>query len=79
MTEWPPTPVGVSTSEFDFDKYRTKLRDMSDVELIEQGKMLRNLCSPAQNFGKLPKTQWAKQLSECREEWRRRHSKEAQK
>ena len=50
MTDWPPTPLGVSTSEFDFEKYRARLRKMSEEELVKQGKMLRTLCSPGSEF-----------------------------
>ena len=74
MSERPSTPVGINT-EFDLDKYRAQLWKMGDAELVMQGEMLARLCSPAQNFGKPPKEQWAKQLSECREEWRKRHPK----
>jgi hypothetical protein len=59
-------------SRFDLDRYRAKLREMSENKLIEEGKTLAFLCSPRQNFGKPPKEQWALQLIEARAEWRRR-------
>ncbi len=67
--------VGFSSYEFDFDKYREKLRDMGEADLVKEGTMLARLCSPAQNFGKPAPPQWAEQLKVCREEWRRRHPK----
>jgi hypothetical protein len=72
MTELPPIPVGVSTSEFDFEKYRAQLRQMADDDLIMHGEMLSRLSSPDQNFADPLNEQWVRQLNECREEWKRR-------
>jgi len=69
--------VAVGFDKFDEDKEREKLRKLSDAELIREGKAARYMCSPATNFGKPPRDEFLIALGLCKEEWRRRHPKQA--
>jgi hypothetical protein len=50
---------------------RAELAKMTDAELIELGKKLRECCRP--QSGQTRDKDWWKQLQEARAEWRRRH------
>jgi hypothetical protein len=59
----------------DIDFISERLRKMSDAELIEHGKSLRNLSDPkTQRPGANPA--FVLQLKLAREEWRRRYPKQ---
>jgi hypothetical protein len=58
----------------DAEQRRASLRQMSDKELLEAGKMLANLADPKTQHGK-PNPAFIEQLKEARVEWRRRHPK----
>jgi hypothetical protein len=54
--------------------FRERLRKMTDPELIQAGKNLRDLANPkTQRMG--PNPAFVEQLKEARAEWRRRHPK----
>jgi hypothetical protein len=60
----------------DEERRRASLREMSDKELLEAGKMLANLADPKTQHGK-PNPAFVQQLEEARAEWRRRHPRQA--
>ena len=62
-----------TTDEVDLEGYRARLRNLSDEELIREGKAGRYMCSPLANFGKPPRKVFVIQLEEVKAEWRRRH------
>jgi hypothetical protein len=64
-----------TSDEVDLERYRARLRQMTDEELIREGKTGRYLCSPTANFGKPPRKVFVVQLEEVKAEWRRRHPK----
>ena len=59
----------------DVEAFRSRLRKMTDVELLRFGKDNRYVCSPYANLGKPPLEAFVIQLREARAEWRRRHPK----
>jgi hypothetical protein len=59
---------------FELEDLRTRLRKMSDDELLRFGKAAREMSRPESNLGK-PSDVYVTQLREAREEWRRRHPK----
>jgi hypothetical protein len=56
----------------DVEELRTRLREMSDNQLIEFGRAARFMCSPEASFGESPRAAFLDQLNAAREEWRRR-------
>jgi cold shock CspA family protein len=52
---------------------RTRLRKMSDQELLRFGQAAKFMCLPEANFGKPPRQVFVIQLEEAREEWKRRN------
>jgi hypothetical protein len=61
------------TSEaVDLDELRTRLRKMTDADLIAFGNGARYMCSPKANLGKPPRQPFVIKLREARAEWRRR-------
>ena len=64
----------IQLTDFDVDALRTRLRKMSDEELLEFGKAARYMVSPRANMGKAPLPAFVLQLEEARAEWRQRHS-----
>jgi hypothetical protein len=58
---------------FDLEALRTRLRRMSDSELLRFGKSAHYMCSPAASLGKRPRKVFVIQLREAVEEWRHRH------
>lgn len=65
--------MAVGFEKFDEGKERERLLNLSDAELIREGKSARYMCSPAANFGKPPRDVYVAALRLCKEEWRRRH------
>jgi hypothetical protein len=65
----------VGFHEFDVEAVRTRIHKMSDEELLEYGKQMRQLVYPiTYGFnGKPTVSAFSIQLAEAREEWRRRH------
>jgi len=55
----------------DLEQLRTRLRKMSDTELIRFGKAARFMCRPGRK-GESPRECFVIQLEEARAEWRRR-------
>jgi hypothetical protein len=48
---------------------------MSDQELLRYGQAAKYMCSPRANMGKPPREEFVIQLSEARNEWRKRFPK----
>ena len=65
--------IAFESEEVQLQKLRERLRKMSDAELIQFGKTVRNLSAPRVGLTSDP---WKAQLDEARAEWRRRHPKE---
>jgi len=61
--------ISVESSD-ELEQLRTRLRKMSDEELVRFGKAARSLCRDP----RCPDT-FKRQLQEARAEWRRRHPK----
>jgi hypothetical protein len=57
----------------DVEAIRAKLRKLSDVELIREGRAARQLVSPVGRNGKPPRKAFMVCLEECIAEWQRRH------
>jgi hypothetical protein len=57
---------------FDVERFRERLRKMTDEQLIERGRAGRYMCSPSAYWGKGPRESYVIQLRETIEEWRRR-------
>ena len=64
-------------NELDLEALRTRLRRMSDRDLLRFGKSVRYMCTPEANLGKEPRKVLVIQLREAVEEWRRRHQGES--
>jgi hypothetical protein len=64
--------VGFLSDEEETKRRLTRLREMSDAELIQHGRALRRLARPLNRNVPAPES-FVKQLAEAREEWRRRH------
>jgi len=63
---------GGMNAPFDRAKYREKLWTISDAELIQEGKWIRETCRQHT----LPwDVMWDEKLADCKAEWRRRHPK----
>jgi hypothetical protein len=60
--------------DFDAEELRTRLRKITDEELLRSGKAGFYICSPEANFGKPPLEVFVVQLTECRAEWSRRRT-----
>jgi hypothetical protein len=67
--------MAVALVEFDEEKERSRLRRMSDEELIREGRAARYMCAPSTNFGKPLREIYIVTLRLAKEEWRRRHPK----
>ncbi len=52
----------------DADEVRTRLRQMSDEQLLRFGKAAAFMCSPRTNFGEPPREAFVIQLREARAE-----------
>jgi len=65
----------VGFQPFQLEDVRTRLRKMSDEELLRFGRAAASLCRPEGNFGHPPRAVFVEQLQEARVEWRRRHPK----
>jgi hypothetical protein len=65
--------IGFESEENKLRKLRERLRAMSDEELIQFGRSVRNLVR-AKRVSATPDS-WPAQLEAAREEWRRRHPK----
>jgi hypothetical protein len=63
---------GISLESEPIEKFRERVRRMSDDELIRQGKLVRGLCNDPK-----PLDVWVQKLKVLREEYRRRHPKTA--
>jgi hypothetical protein len=63
--------IGFESEEVQLRKLRDRLRTMSDAELIQFGRSLRNPCR-VKRVSATPDN-FEQQLKEAREEWRRRH------
>ena len=61
-------------NELDLEALRTRLRCMSERELLRFGRSARYICSSEANLGKEPRQVFVIQLREAVEEWRHRHS-----
>jgi hypothetical protein len=64
--------IAFESQEVQLQKLRERLRQMTDEELINFGKMVRGLSAPRVSVTPDP---WKAQLNEARTEWRRRHPK----
>ncbi len=60
-----------SNEPTDADEVRTRLRKMSDGQLLRFGKAAAFMCSPRANFNEPPREAFVIQLREARAEWRR--------
>jgi hypothetical protein len=58
--------------ELDLEALRSRLRGMSDRELLSFRKSARYMCSPEANLGKAPRQVFIIQLREAEKEWHRR-------
>jgi hypothetical protein len=63
-----------TADQIDLDDLRSRLRKMSDAQLLAFGKATRSMCSPAAHLGKPPRESFVIQLQEAREEWKRRRA-----
>jgi hypothetical protein len=63
-----------SNEPTDAGEVRTRLRMMSDEQLLRFGKAAAYMCSPKANFNEPPREAFVIQLLEARAEWRRRHA-----
>jgi hypothetical protein len=61
--------IAIQSSD-ELEQLRTRLRKMSDAQLVSFGKAARSLCRDP----RCPDT-FKRQLAEARAEWRRRHPK----
>ena len=73
--------VGFSNNENEvvLESLRTRLRKMSDQELLRFGQSAKYMCSPGANSGEPPRQVFLIQLREVRTEWERRKSEKEQK
>jgi hypothetical protein len=60
-------------ANLDLDQLRTRLANMTDVELRSFGQSAAYMCSPEANLGTEPRPVFVLQLNEARAEWQRRH------
>jgi len=67
--------VGFSSddNEVVLESLRTRLRKMSDQELLRFGQAAKYMCSPGANLGEPPREIFLVQLREVRTEWQRRN------
>jgi len=72
--------VGFSNNENEvvLESLRTRLRKMSDQELLRFGQSAKYMCSPGANSGEPPRQVFLIQLREVRSEWERRKSEKEQ-
>ena len=59
-------------NELDLEALRTRLRCMSERELLRFGRSARYICSSEVNLGKEPRQVFVIQSREAEKEWRRR-------
>ena len=64
--------IGFESDEVALQKLRARLRNMSDEQLIQFGKSVRELAAPSVAVTANP---FQRQLDEARAEWKRRKSK----
>ena len=64
----------IAFQDFDVEKYREFVRNLSDEALIKEGKQMRWLSGDGKIVTTTPSA-FAEQLKICRAEWRRRHPK----
>jgi len=62
-----------SENEIDLEGLRTRLRKMSDQELLRFGQAAKSIRSPDAYFGQSPRQVFIVQLEEARAEWKRRN------
>jgi hypothetical protein len=67
--------MSMEVERFDVEKYRERLRKMTDQQLLREGLAANYMCSPAARYTKAPRSEFVIQLEEARAEWRRRHPK----
>jgi hypothetical protein len=67
--------MSMEIERFDVERYRERLRKMSDNELLRAGQDARYMCSPEARYSEKPREVFVIQLEEARSEWRRRHPK----
>ena len=66
-------------NEVDLEGLRTRLRKMSDQELLRFGKAAKSMCSPSAYFGQPPRQTFVVQLAEARAELKRRNADKEQR
>jgi hypothetical protein len=73
--------VGFSSSdnEVDLESLRSRLREMSDAELLRFGRAAKSMCSPNGYFGQSPRQTFVVQLEEARAELERRKAEKESK
>jgi hypothetical protein len=73
--------VGFSNSEneIDLEGLRTRLREMSDAELLRYGRAAKSMCSPDGYLGEAPRQTFVIQLAEARAELERRNAEKEHK
>jgi hypothetical protein len=62
--------TSVAFSELNLEALRTRLRKMSDQELLRYGQAAKAMCAPEVNFAGAPES-FLIQLEEARTEWKR--------
>jgi hypothetical protein len=65
----------IALRQFDEDEYRSRVRTLSDDDLIKEGKKLRSLVGNVVSAG--PPCVFDIELKICREEYRLRHPRPA--
>jgi hypothetical protein len=63
-----------TSNDVDLDDLRSRLRRMTDTDLLAFGKSARYMCSLAANLGKPPREPFVVQLREATAEWKRRQA-----
>jgi hypothetical protein len=71
--------ISSDDNEVVLESLRTRLRKMSDQELLRFGQSAKYMCSPGANSGEPPRQVFLIQLREVRTEWERRKSEKEQK
>jgi len=64
--------IGLSSST---EELRTRLKKMSDPDLLRFGQAAKYMCSLEASLGHPPRESFVVQLRETRGEWKRRHPK----
>jgi hypothetical protein len=63
----------LNSESIDLDELRSRLKRMTDMELVAYGKSARYMCTRKANLGHPPRPVFVTQLKEARAEYRRRH------